>query len=118
MERIIEWWMRVGLTVLFAASLLFGLAVARAEAGEAWVMWGRMDTQLTRIWEVYGIEATRTACEQLKTESLREVFRQQQSTGWITTAVSPDGMTTLAPNGVSVTMDLYCLPDTIDPRPR
>jgi hypothetical protein len=40
MERITEWWMRIGLAVLFAASLMFWLAVAHAEAGEmTWIAW-------------------------------------------------------------------------------
>jgi hypothetical protein len=42
MGRMTNWMFWMGLMVLFGAGLLFGLAVAHAEAGEEWVLWARM----------------------------------------------------------------------------
>lgn len=115
MRRLTHWIMWLGWLVLFASGLLFGLAVARAEAGEAWVLWMHTTAKGTD-WEdyrTYGAWPEHATCESLQGRIVQRFQTQAQTLTAIGNLVVWQHS-----NGTVFTAKFLCLPATIDPRPQ
>jgi hypothetical protein len=105
------WWS--GLILLFASGLLFGLAVANAEASEAWVLWMHTTAKGTD-WEdyrTYGAWPEHGTCELLQGRIVRRFQTQAQTLTAIGNLVVWQSS-----EGTVFTAKFLCLPATIDPR--
>jgi hypothetical protein len=124
MRRLTNWIMWLGWLLLFASGLLFGLAVARAEASEAWVMWFEVSAAAPG-WE---LESTESWHPQFAFQDLDECYREAARMLDDTQArylaqgysVTRQGQTVLrrSRDGFRLRVERRCLPATIDPRPR
>jgi hypothetical protein len=124
------WWS--GLILLFASGVLFGLAVAEAEADmlvEPWRLWFRLESNvgLPVEWRWISDAAPgrntffteRSACEraaqQAAANSVRSL-RQQADPGDTITLLAPSTVLMNYPNGARATSTYSCWPASADPR--
>jgi hypothetical protein len=120
MGRMTEWMFWIGLALLFGAGLLFGLAVAQAEASEAWVAWGRTHFEFiggtSRVtWEIMEAKPSAAECEAWISDRPREGTARIEPWTYFFNGSRVYG---LHQDGSKATMLYYCLPATIDPRPQ
>jgi hypothetical protein len=110
------WW--GGLILLFASGLLFGLAVAQAEAAEAYILWietGQIRPVITGVDPLpTGAWPSIAMCHAEKERGIRSFaglggVREGDVLVWNFPALSPPQQHI---------MRWVCLPDTIDPRRR
>jgi hypothetical protein len=124
MERITEWWMRIGLAVLFAASLMFWLAVAHAEAADVWISWYRISgappgepLKLMHDWEAQFTYPDAGDC-QSDIPRIQGAFVQLMLAKGFTASASDGRVDIRSDDGGQAQVVIRCFPDTIDPRRR
>jgi hypothetical protein len=124
MGRMTEWMFWIGLILLFGAGLLFGLAVANAEAGEmTWIAWQGLSgwerggpVQKTE-WEPMRPERYRTldACR-LDLTIVRDMTRAELQRDGETVTIMDFGLRIQYPDGSTIDAIMRCVPSTIHPR--
>jgi hypothetical protein len=125
MGRMTDWMFWIALILLFGAGLLFGLAVANAEASEAWVLWSRRADDERTDWMVERTVPSFEDCDYVQSRLLLwarlnpnkpflnlvpgAIFTRQDVVG--------PTITMHFTNDSDLSVKFLCLPTTIDPRP-
>ncbi len=96
--------------------ILFIFIAQEAGAECAWVLWLNTDENQVKVWDIIGTELNAKFCQQKLSKRFKLITEWNNTTVLLSTEREAIIEWKNLKDNTHVTIELICLPDTIDPR--